>query len=113
MTSKSEMAYGRQNLDYVETLYNSFLGDPYSVDEQWRDYFQNMDGYEPSSRFEVLPPDEEPTGTYDTHLTADEHPIIHRAGDSATQATEVDVGDIPKHIFDFIGVFFVFFECHL
>jgi len=80
MSPKIDLAYGRQNLEYVEALYQDFLRDPYAVDDHWRAFFQEEETpstTEPS----VVAPDEEQTGTFDGHLRADEHPIIHRAGD--------------------------------
>jgi len=101
MSLNSDMLYGRQNLDYMESVYEDFVADPLSVDERWRTYFQNMDGYQPPSGLEALTPEDEPTGTYDTHLMADEHPIIHRVDEDQTGGVKAD--DIPPHIFDFIS----------
>ncbi len=74
-----EDPFGRQNLEYVEMMWESYQEDPSSVDAHWQDYFSRhpLDTIAPIDR------DFEPTGT-DEHFSAD-LPVIHRAGEVLKQ----------------------------
>lgn len=74
MIFSKEHPFGRQNLDYVEMLYENYLVNPASVEPEWRAYFASKD----HMPIVAMDQSDEPTGT-DEQLRADTHPIIHRA----------------------------------
>lgn len=101
MSAQLEQAYGRQNLDYVEEVFEQFLEDPYSVSEEWRGYFQNMEGYQAPPSGTPAVEDAGTTGTYDDHSHADQHPIIHRVGEHKPRVLEGGK-EIPPRVLAFI-----------
>lgn len=76
MLQSEDIPYGSQNLCFVEEIYERYREDPDTVELSWRRYFENL--YDSPQR----------DGTYDHHVTADPHPIIHGAEDSRTGLLE-------------------------
>ncbi len=78
MAHTEDTPYGSPNLIYVEQLYQDYLENPESVDPQWRSYFHN---FTEDPAIISMEDDNEQTGTYDLHVHADPHPIIHKISD--------------------------------
>ena len=96
MLEQLEKAYGRQNLDYVESMYHRYLENPATVDASWRKYFDEYEGdHIPAGAAQSPAPNAvaDPAPLTTTMLTPE-------PGPGALPPAVLD--QIPKHIVNFL-----------